>query len=191
LEEGYWRSYERFYSWKNILAAAHTKPDYAGFLRHAAYTGGWKKMEPRCEPLIKTASGADAPGFGRGLWKAYTAHAETAGSKVPTRLPERRGVAMRSAQNIPGAIIDWQTVGSPEEPGWGIFNASGVWVRLTHPRNAPGSSTAFMGLSGDYTRKDGIPPLHSQRRRKRHLFTVRNDNPHRTWVEDIRHRPKG
>jgi len=54
LEEGYWRSYERFYSWKNILAAAHTKPDYAGFLRHAAYTGGWKKMEPMWNLLIKT-----------------------------------------------------------------------------------------------------------------------------------------
>jgi len=45
-----------------------------------------------------------------------------------------------------------------------------------------GCSTAFMGLSGDYTRKDGIH-LSIHETKNGHLFTVRNDNPHRTWVK--------
>ena len=54
LEAGYWRSYERFYSWKNILRAASTKADMAGQFRHLAYTGGWKKMEPMWNLLIRS-----------------------------------------------------------------------------------------------------------------------------------------
>jgi len=54
LEKGYWRSYERFYSWRNILAAATTKPSLAGQIRHLAYTGGWKKMEPMWTLLIQS-----------------------------------------------------------------------------------------------------------------------------------------
>lgn len=66
LEAGYWRAYRDFYGWGAILQAARTKPAWSDRLRHVAYTGGWKKMEPlwdwiirhgqvgRCVPLLET-----------------------------------------------------------------------------------------------------------------------------------------
>lgn len=56
LEEGYWRSYERFYSWSSILKAAGTKPGLSGKLRHLAYTGGWKKFETLWGWIIRNRS---------------------------------------------------------------------------------------------------------------------------------------
>jgi radical SAM superfamily enzyme YgiQ (UPF0313 family) len=53
LEEGYWRAYRDFYSWRNIVAGATTKPDWSGRLRHAAYAGGWKKLEPLWDVAIR------------------------------------------------------------------------------------------------------------------------------------------
>jgi radical SAM superfamily enzyme YgiQ (UPF0313 family) len=53
LEEGYWRAYRDFYSWRRIAAAAATKPCWRGRLRHAAYTGGWKKLEPMWNAVIR------------------------------------------------------------------------------------------------------------------------------------------
>jgi radical SAM superfamily enzyme YgiQ (UPF0313 family) len=54
LEAGYWRSYERFYSWSSIVRTARTKPTLIGFLRHLAYSGGWKKFEFLWNPVIKS-----------------------------------------------------------------------------------------------------------------------------------------
>lgn len=54
LEAGYWRSYERFYRWGSIVRAAATKPTPVGFLRHLAYSGGWKKLEFLWNPVIKS-----------------------------------------------------------------------------------------------------------------------------------------
>lgn len=53
LEAGYWRAYRRFYSWRSILAAASTKPTLRGALRHAAYCGAWKKLEPFWAAVIR------------------------------------------------------------------------------------------------------------------------------------------
>ena len=53
LEEGYWRAYREFYTWRNIAAAAATKPGVAAKLRHAAYSAGWKKFEPVWNLLIR------------------------------------------------------------------------------------------------------------------------------------------
>ena len=53
MEEGYHRAYETFYSWKSILKAAWSKPGILPKLRHIAYTGGWKKMEPIWSLVIK------------------------------------------------------------------------------------------------------------------------------------------
>jgi len=47
LEEGYWRAYREFYTWRNIVRGARAHPDLRGMLRQVAYAGGWK----RCEPL--------------------------------------------------------------------------------------------------------------------------------------------
>ena len=54
LEDGYWRSYERFYSWGSILRGASTKPTLAAGARHFAYAAGWKKFEPMWDLVIRS-----------------------------------------------------------------------------------------------------------------------------------------
>jgi radical SAM superfamily enzyme YgiQ (UPF0313 family) len=73
LEAGYRRAYARFYAWPSSWRSAFTKPTLAGRLRHLAYAGGWKKLEPlwnlvirarqvsRAVPLLE----ATLEGFGR------------------------------------------------------------------------------------------------------------------------------
>ncbi len=53
LEEGYWRSYERFYQWSSIWRGAATKPGLAAGARHFAYAAGWKKFEPMWDLVIR------------------------------------------------------------------------------------------------------------------------------------------
>jgi radical SAM superfamily enzyme YgiQ (UPF0313 family) len=53
LERGYWHAYDSFYEWGSILRGASTKPTVAGMLRHAAYAGGWKKLEPLWDFVIR------------------------------------------------------------------------------------------------------------------------------------------
>lgn len=53
LEAGYWRAYERFYSWRSILSGAATKPTFASGARHFAYAAGWKKFEPMWDLVIR------------------------------------------------------------------------------------------------------------------------------------------
>ncbi|HEY9249909.1 MAG TPA: radical SAM protein, partial [Rariglobus sp.] len=54
LETGYWRAYERFYSWRAIARGAATKPTFAAGARHFAYAAGWKKFEPLWDLVIRT-----------------------------------------------------------------------------------------------------------------------------------------
>jgi radical SAM superfamily enzyme YgiQ (UPF0313 family) len=54
LESGYWRAYERFYSWKSIARGAATKSTLAAGARHFAYAAGWKKFEPLWDVVIRT-----------------------------------------------------------------------------------------------------------------------------------------
>ena len=53
LEAGYWRSYEDFYSWRNIWRGASTKETAAGRLRHLTYSAGWKRFEPLWDAIIR------------------------------------------------------------------------------------------------------------------------------------------
>jgi hypothetical protein len=53
LEEGYWRAYDSFYRWSAILRGAAAKPSLLGRLRHIAYAGGWKKLEPLWDLVIR------------------------------------------------------------------------------------------------------------------------------------------
>jgi radical SAM superfamily enzyme YgiQ (UPF0313 family) len=53
LEAGYWYAYESFYRWSSIVRGAATKPSLAGALRHVAYAGGWKKLEPFWDLVIR------------------------------------------------------------------------------------------------------------------------------------------
>jgi radical SAM superfamily enzyme YgiQ (UPF0313 family) len=54
LEDGYWRAYEKFYSWRSIFAGVATKPTFASSCRHFAYAVGWKKFEPLWDFMIRT-----------------------------------------------------------------------------------------------------------------------------------------
>jgi radical SAM superfamily enzyme YgiQ (UPF0313 family) len=53
LEDGYWRAYELFYRWGSIVRGAATKSTVAHALRHIAYSGGWKKLEPMWDLVIR------------------------------------------------------------------------------------------------------------------------------------------
>ncbi len=46
LQDGYWRAYQQFYAWGSIMQGAASKDSLAGKLRHLAYAGAWKKLEP-------------------------------------------------------------------------------------------------------------------------------------------------
>jgi radical SAM superfamily enzyme YgiQ (UPF0313 family) len=59
LEEGYWHAYREFYTWRNILRGARTQPDLRGTLRHTAYAGGWKRLEPLWNATIRAKRVAD------------------------------------------------------------------------------------------------------------------------------------
>lgn len=53
LEAGYWRAYRDFYRWGSILQGAASKPTLKGQIRHIAYAGGWKKLEPLWDFVIR------------------------------------------------------------------------------------------------------------------------------------------
>ncbi len=53
LEQGYWRSYRRFYRWSSIFKAAAQKPNRLAQLRHLAYSAGWKKFGFLWNSIVK------------------------------------------------------------------------------------------------------------------------------------------
>ena len=53
LEAGYWHAYESFYRWSSIVRGAATKGATIDALRHVAYAGGWKKLEPLWDLVIR------------------------------------------------------------------------------------------------------------------------------------------
>ena len=53
LEDGYWRAYRDFYTWRNIARGAATKETWLGRGRHVAYSAGWKKFERVWDAVIK------------------------------------------------------------------------------------------------------------------------------------------
>jgi len=56
LEDGYWRAYRDFYSWRNIGRAAHAHGAVRDRMRHLAYAGAWKKLEPMWDRVIRSQS---------------------------------------------------------------------------------------------------------------------------------------
>jgi len=53
LERGYWHAYRRFYQWRSIWKGAATKTTWLDRARHIAYAGGWKKLEPMWDAVIR------------------------------------------------------------------------------------------------------------------------------------------
>lgn len=56
LEKGYWWAYKEFYSWKNIFKASFAHEKNKHKIKHLAYAGGWKKLEPMWNVLINTGA---------------------------------------------------------------------------------------------------------------------------------------
>lgn len=54
LEQGYNWAYKEFYSWSTIFDASLRHEDMKHKLKHLFYTGGWKKLEPLWNFIIKT-----------------------------------------------------------------------------------------------------------------------------------------
>jgi 2-desacetyl-2-hydroxyethyl bacteriochlorophyllide A dehydrogenase len=53
LEAGYARAYREFYRWPTIVRSALGQPTARQTLRHVAYAGGWKRLEPMWDALIR------------------------------------------------------------------------------------------------------------------------------------------
>ncbi len=53
LEAGYWRAYREFYAWSNIAKGALAHATIGRSLKHAAYAGAWKKLEPMWDAIIR------------------------------------------------------------------------------------------------------------------------------------------
>ncbi len=56
LESGYQWAYKEFYKWSNIYRSAWNHPGIWHKLKHFAYTGGWKKMEPFWKFIINSGA---------------------------------------------------------------------------------------------------------------------------------------
>ena len=54
LEACYWRAYRDFYRWSSIWRGAAEHDTLKARARHLAYAGGWKKLEPLWDLVIRT-----------------------------------------------------------------------------------------------------------------------------------------
>jgi hypothetical protein len=53
IEAGYWRAYREFYRWSSIFQSSKAHTGIPQQLRHIAYAGGWKKLEPMWDWAIR------------------------------------------------------------------------------------------------------------------------------------------
>lgn len=97
LEEGYWRAYRDFYSWRNITKAAKSHESVAAQVKHLAYASLWKRCEPWWNALTRSgALGLVRPVIERGL--------------DLTRRAVARGVSTSASQDAPPADVTRITV---------------------------------------------------------------------------------
>jgi hypothetical protein len=54
LLEGYHRAYRDFYAWGSILRGAFGQSSTHRTMRHLAYAGGWKRLEPLWDAIIRS-----------------------------------------------------------------------------------------------------------------------------------------
>jgi radical SAM superfamily enzyme YgiQ (UPF0313 family) len=54
LKEGYDWAYKSFYSWGNVIKASILHDNLKHAIKHFTYSGGWKKIEPLWNFIIKT-----------------------------------------------------------------------------------------------------------------------------------------
>ncbi len=104
LEAGYWGAYRDFYRWGSIVRSARTKPTLCGRLRHVAYTGGWKKLEPLWRLVVRSGAVSRMlpllesilTGFGRHASRSAPAQHDRPATPTPY-LGDRRSRSARLA----------------------------------------------------------------------------------------------
>jgi hypothetical protein len=118
LEEGYWRAYREFYTWRNIARGAAAHGSLVPGLRHFAYASGWKKFEPLWDVVIRARQTGSMLPVLEGILSEFGRRKNVAGSDDPVpriapALPPpfaRRGEPSDLPAAAPG-IIPLQPVG--------------------------------------------------------------------------------
>jgi radical SAM superfamily enzyme YgiQ (UPF0313 family) len=77
LEAGYWRAYRDFYRWGSILRGARTHEGWSDRFRHVAYAGGWKKMEPLWDVIIRAKRASSMLPMLESVLSAFGARTDT------------------------------------------------------------------------------------------------------------------
>ncbi len=96
LETGYWWAYHEFYRWQSIFQGARNKPDWTGRLRHLAYAGGWKKLEPLWDWIIRVRRlGQALPLLEAVLGESLAGHSSVAEEvwTPPNKVQERQNMS--------------------------------------------------------------------------------------------------
>jgi hypothetical protein len=81
LEAGYWRAYRTFYQWESILRGAWTHAGWGDRARHVAYAGGWKKMEPAWDLIIRARRASSMLPVLESVLSAFGHHAAASRSR--------------------------------------------------------------------------------------------------------------
>jgi radical SAM superfamily enzyme YgiQ (UPF0313 family) len=119
LEDGYWRAYRDFYTWRNIVRGARSKPTLAGQARHVAYSAGWKKFERAWDTVIANRLLRGARPVLEGVldYRNAARKASTRGlavatsaSSSPVNLNEERKSVTPAATNGPACSIVCSTL---------------------------------------------------------------------------------
>lgn len=91
LEAGYWRAYRDFYRWGSILRGASTKGTWGEQLRHLAYAGGWKKLEPLWDLVIRARRVTTMLPVLEGVLSGFGRHATATPGSAGDRAMESAG----------------------------------------------------------------------------------------------------
>ena len=119
LEEGYWRAYRDFYRWGSIFKGAWAKDGWPERLRHVAYAGGWKKLEPLWDGIIRAKRATRMlpvletvlSGFGTHAPRSvnpvrYISHSSYCGT--PEKALELRNTTVRNHWRTRGTIMGFR-----------------------------------------------------------------------------------
>lgn len=97
LETGYRRAYRDFYAWRNIFAGAWTNEGWRERMRHVAYAGGWKKLEPFWDLVIRAKHATDMLPTLEAVLSGFGAH----NAQERSRERKREGVEAGTSEFAP------------------------------------------------------------------------------------------
>jgi len=104
LEQGYWRAYRQFYTWRNIARGAAAHRSLMPGLRHFAYASGWKKFEPLWDLVIRAKQASAMLPVLEGILSEFGRRDSTrrgGPSGPPAGAPDLSAVALAKAEGAP------------------------------------------------------------------------------------------